>query len=99
MLFRSVLDTLDDKQRTAVKKAMSRAYMEHRTIDIQFSFLGRFYAIAAGKDLRSKERRDFEKAAHPLRTKGNMAFLLFWLFLLSMLPFIGSIISTQMMRQ
>lgn len=77
-LSRDVLDTLNAEQKLAISKAMRKAAWDELPVDARVTvpFFGRryFLAILGGKDVRSGERAKVERAAHPVRTPGNIVF-------------------------
>ncbi|OFX11815.1 MAG: hypothetical protein A2516_02885, partial [Alphaproteobacteria bacterium RIFOXYD12_FULL_60_8] len=77
-LTREILDTLDDKQKMAIGKAMRKAAWEAHPVDMRLTipfFKTRYFlTILGGKDARNKERTQIEKAAHPVRKPGNIVF-------------------------
>ncbi len=75
-----VREGLTEVQRAAVAEALGAGRWRRHLIDIRFSLplvLSRYYVtIVAGRERRSGARRSQDRDRHPLRTAGNLAFLL-----------------------
>ena len=74
-----VREGLTEAQRTAIAEALGAARWRRHLIDIRLSLplvLSRYYVtMVAGRERRSGARRSQDRDRHPLRTAGNLAFL------------------------
>ena len=87
-LFRAMLTRLPqhvrlgftEEQLSALAEASRGLQWGQHPVDIRLSvpiLMNRFYMVViAGRERRSRERRDEERSRHPLRTAGNIAFFL-----------------------
>lgn len=75
-----VADTFTEAQRAALWTAIKPATWRRHPINIRlsFPFVGHryFVTVVGGVEKRSAERRHRERRAFPLRTAGNVLFLL-----------------------
>ncbi|MBF0562709.1 MAG: hypothetical protein HQL37_11950 [Alphaproteobacteria bacterium] len=72
--------SFDSKQRTALIAALRTMPWRTHAVDMRFDFpvFGRrfYFAVIGGYDQRGAARRKAELQSRPLRTKGNMLFVL-----------------------
>ncbi|MBF0129587.1 MAG: hypothetical protein HQL33_06315 [Alphaproteobacteria bacterium] len=77
---RAVKDTLTIEQKQGIANAMREVAWRKHPVDMRLSipfFSRRFYfTMIAGEEQRSSERRKIEQNLRPVRTMGNMMFIL-----------------------
>ena len=77
---REVLNALSPEQRTALGTVMRESSWKSHPVDLRFSFplLAQryFLTIVGGRERRSNERLKAERRARPVRTVGNILFIL-----------------------
>lgn len=77
---RAVRDTLTVEQKQGIANAMREVAWRKHPVDVRMSipfFRRRFYfTMIAGEENRSNERRKIEQSLRPVRTMGNMMFIL-----------------------
>ncbi len=75
-----VREGLTEAQRAAIAEALGAGRWRRHLIDIRFSlplFRSRYYiTVVADRERRGGTRRSHDRDRHPLRTAGNLAFLL-----------------------
>ena len=73
------LDSLNDDQRVAIHNTVSKAAQSHQPINLRVSIpfiKWRFFiTIIGGEERRDSVRRTLERARNPLRTAGNIFFV------------------------
>jgi heme/copper-type cytochrome/quinol oxidase subunit 1 len=81
-----IKNTFDREQIKAIQKILNPSVNNHHTVDLRISLpiskLNFYLVFLAGKERRSKQRLQYERALHPLWTPINSLFLIVALIIL-----------------
>ncbi|OFX07572.1 MAG: hypothetical protein A2516_04870 [Alphaproteobacteria bacterium RIFOXYD12_FULL_60_8] len=97
-----VLNSLTEEQRVALGTVMRETSWKSHPVDIRMSmpWVGRriFLTIVGGMERRSSDRIKHEKTARPVRTMGNILFILGIAALFYMLAVFGIFFSSNVLE-
>jgi hypothetical protein len=97
-----VADKLTDDQRIAIAAALPGRPGDRPPVNIRLSIpllRWRFYfAMSGGKERRGAERRSEDRGGHPVKTKGNIVFLVIGAMAIYVLTLGGILLSSSILE-